>query len=281
MSEEAGTAGYDTQIFSTPPLPRDFNLTSGFLLHRDLRDLQIRIRVVPLCGDVLKGRAERLALAGREWGQVEVHGFVVRSAGAQNADGKFFALGRLSEIVLERDLHHRVAYGLIAGVGNGAIEIADGCANKILRRTCRQVGEFQVRCVWWRYGGLLVFRAENQRENADHNPYNDDPDEDRTQTGLLPLRRGVYVRLDQAVHGGIVLPPAAYECELASPHVGRRCFRGVPRCPRIGNPVVLVFNRQSGAPAEPDVAYRLVASWKPEILHLHIFVMNFVFLRPE
>src|SRR5260370_5199422 len=169
MSEEAGTAGYDTQIFSTAPLPQDCNLTSGFLLHRDLRDLQIRIRVVPLGGDVLKGQAEWLALAGRERGQVEVHGFVVRSAGAQNADGKFFALGRLSKVVLERDLHHRVAYGLIAGVGNGAIEIADGCANKILRRTCLQVREFQVRCVCWRYGGLLLFRAETKRQNATTN----------------------------------------------------------------------------------------------------------------
>src|SRR6266849_7317880 len=224
----------------------DCNPTSGLLLHRDLRDLQIRIGVVPLGGDVLKGQAEMLALAGLEWGQVEVHGFVVRPAGAQNADGKFFALGRLSEIVLERALHHRVAYGLIAGVGNGAIEIADGCANKILRRTCLQVREFQVRCVCGRYGGLLLFRAENQRETADHSPYDDDPDEDRTQTGLLPLRRGVYVRLDQAVHGGIVLPgtpdewwragpdarPATVELIvrsriLAGARVGRRCFRGV------------------------------------------------------
>src|SRR5260370_36352908 len=205
MSEEAGTAGYDTQIFSTPPLPRDFHLTSGFLLHRDLRDLQIGIRVVPLGGDVLKGQAEWLALAGREWGQVEVHGFVVRSAGAQNADGKLFALGRLSEIVLERDLHHRVAYGLIAGVGNGAIEIADGCANKILRRTCLQVREFQVRCVCWRYGGLLSFLSGNLRGNTDLNPSHRGDAEDREQTEPLPPRRGVYDWVGDPVHGRVVV----------------------------------------------------------------------------
>src|SRR5208282_3731818 len=102
----------------------------------DLRDLQIRVRVVPLRRDVLKGQPERFALAGRERRQVEVHGFVVGSAGAQNADGKLLALRRLPHVVLERDLHQRVDDGLIASVGDGAIDIADGRANKILRRTC-------------------------------------------------------------------------------------------------------------------------------------------------
>src|ERR1019366_4537970 len=119
------------------------NLQSDFspltLLHADLRNLQLGIGVIPLRRDVLKGQPERFALAGRERRQVEVHGFIVRSAGAQNADGKFLALRRLAHVVLERDLRHRVDDGLIAGVGDGAIEIADGGADKILRGTCFQL----------------------------------------------------------------------------------------------------------------------------------------------
>src|ERR1700674_1532500 len=63
--------------------------------------------------------------------------------------------------------------------------------------------------------------------------------------------------------------------------IGRRCFCGVPRFPRLDNAVVVVFNRQRGAAAEADVAHRLVAPGKPKILHLHVLVMNFTFLRPE
>ena len=166
--------------------------------------------MVPLGGDVLKGQAERLALTGRERGQVEVDGFVVGPAGAQHADGKFVALRGLAQFVLEGDLHHCVDDGLIAGVGDGAIDVADGLAGKILRGTCRHVGEFQVRGIGWRRGGLFLLGAKNQRENADHNPYDDYPDEDRPQARLLPLGRGIYVRLDQAIHGGIVLPQAAH-----------------------------------------------------------------------
>ena len=73
-------------------------------LYRDLRNLQIGIGVVPLRRDVLKGQAKRLALARSKRRQVEVHGFVVRAAGAQNADGKLLALGRLAHVVFERDL---------------------------------------------------------------------------------------------------------------------------------------------------------------------------------
>src|SRR6266576_2461904 len=73
-----------------------------------------------------------------------------------------------------------------------------------------------------------------------------------------------------------------YAC-LAGAYVGieRGCFRGVPRFPRIDDTVIVVFNRQCGAAAEADIAYRLVAPGKPEILHLNILVMNFTFLCPE
>src|ERR1035437_3686990 len=47
------------------------------------------------------------------------------------------------------------------------------------------------------------------------------------------------------------------------------------------NAVVFVLNRQRGAPAQPNIAYRLVAPGKPEILHLHVLVTNFALLRPE
>src|SRR5260370_11114846 len=182
------------------------SVRSQTLLGDDLGDLQIWIRVVPLGGDVLKGQAERFRLAGRERRQGEVDGFIVRSAGAQHANGKFVALRGLAQLVLEGDLHHCVSYGLIAGVGDGTIDVTDGLSGKILRGTCRHVGEFQVRGIGWRRGGLFLLGAKNQGENADHNPYDDDPDEDRTQAGLLPLCRGIYVWLDQAIHGGIVLP---------------------------------------------------------------------------
>ena len=72
------------------------NLTTD-LFCGDLRDLQIRVRVIPLRGNVVEGQAERFALPGRERRQVEVHRFVVRTAGTQHVDGKFFALRRLSQ----------------------------------------------------------------------------------------------------------------------------------------------------------------------------------------
>jgi hypothetical protein len=56
--------------------------TSSYLFHRDLRDLQIRIPMIPLRGNVVEDQAERLALPGRERRQVEVHGFLVRTARA-------------------------------------------------------------------------------------------------------------------------------------------------------------------------------------------------------
>ena len=149
------------------------------------------------------------ALSGRERREVEIHGFVVGSASAQNADRKFFALRHLSHVVLERNLRHGVNDGLIAGVGDGAIEIADGNAHKVLRGAGLQVREFQVRGISGRWGGLFLLGAKNQRENADHYSYDDDADENRSQAGLFRLRRGIRVRLDQAAHGGIVLPATA------------------------------------------------------------------------
>src|ERR1700693_5761722 len=71
----------------------------------------------------------------------------------------------------------------------------------------------------------------------------------------------------------------AGEGELPGSRAGRRC--GFSRFPRIGHTVVVIFNRERGAAAEADVTYGLVAPGKPEILHLHVFVMNFTFLRPS
>ncbi len=95
--------------------------------------------MIPLRGDILKSQPKWLALSGRERRQIEIYRFIIRSAGAQNAQGQFLALRNLSHFVLERYLHHRMGDRLITGIGDGAIEIADRRARKILRGACLQV----------------------------------------------------------------------------------------------------------------------------------------------
>jgi hypothetical protein len=87
--------------------------------------LQIRIGVIPLGGDILEGQTEGFALAGREWREIKVHGFIVGSASLENTNGQFLALRRLSHIVFERDLRDRVNDGLVSGIGDRAIDVAE------------------------------------------------------------------------------------------------------------------------------------------------------------
>src|ERR1035438_1903022 len=120
-------------------------------------------------------------------------------------DGKLFALGGLSHVVLEGDLYRCVDDRLVARVGDDAIEIAHGCAGEILRGTGFQIREFQIGGVGRWLGGLFLLGAQDQGENSDYDSDDCDSDQDGTQTGLRRFGGGIYVRLEQAAHGAIVL----------------------------------------------------------------------------
>ena len=125
----------DNRLFQAHrPRHEDWPLSDG-----DLRDLHVLIRMVPLQGDAFESQAKRFALAGSEWRKVEVNGFVVRSGGAEDAQRSCFALCGLSHVVFESYLHDGVDDSLVAGVGHGTVQIADGSAHKILCRAGFQV----------------------------------------------------------------------------------------------------------------------------------------------
>src|SRR5271165_639603 len=49
----------------------------------------------------------------------------------------------------------------------------------------------------------------------------------------------------------------------------------------VDDAVILVFDRQRGAPAQPDVTHRFVPRWQPEALYFCVFVMDLALLRPK
>jgi len=74
------------------PLQSDLSLRT--LLRAHLRDLQVGVGVVPLRRDVLEGQAEGLLWPGASGDQVEVHGFVIRAAGAPGRAWAVLRVGR-------------------------------------------------------------------------------------------------------------------------------------------------------------------------------------------
>src|ERR1700739_1685914 len=116
------------------------------LLHRYINDLQLRILMVPLRGDSLKGQSERLALSGGEWRDSEIDRIRVRATGLQHAQGNGFALSELSHGISERD-----------------IDIGHRRAHEVLGRAHLQIGKFDIRSIGRRPGGSLLFGARDQK----------------------------------------------------------------------------------------------------------------------
>ncbi len=73
-------------------------------------------------------------MSGSERGDIEIHRFRVWAASLQRSQRNIFALNDLPHVIFENDLNHGVSYRLVAGIGDGAVNVADSCANKILGR---------------------------------------------------------------------------------------------------------------------------------------------------
>ena len=172
------------------------------LLSDDLHDLQVGIGVVPLGGDVFEGEAEGFGLAGKQGRQVEIDGFVVGTAGAEDVDGQLFFLSDLTHVVFECDLDDGVNDSLIASVGDLAVEIADGCSGKVLRGAGFEIGKFEIGGVGRGLGRLFLPGAEDEH-NRSHN-YQDDEetDQDGSEGGFCRLGGGIEIGLEQGSHGG-------------------------------------------------------------------------------
>jgi hypothetical protein len=59
-----------------------------------------------------------------------------------------------------------------------------------------------------------LFAAQNQGEHADYNSYDYDSDENGTDGGRFFFGGGIYIRIEQAIHGGIVLLRRVWECKV-------------------------------------------------------------------
>lgn len=142
-------------------------------------------------------------------------------------DGELFFLGGLAHVVFKGDLDHGVNDGLIAVVGDLAVEITDGCAGEVLRCAGFEIGKLQIGGVGRGFGGLFLIGTEGEEEGADNYRNDDDSDEDGAEAGVAGIGGGW---LEQAGHGAIV--------QLRSFVVSRRSSgeaeRGRFRIPAIG-----------------------------------------------
>src|SRR5580700_75349 len=93
--------------------------------------------------------------------------------------------------------------GLAAGIGDGAIDIADGGSNKVFGGAHLEIGELEAGSVGRRSGGSLGLAAKKKRE--DDGDRNDDRHghSDGAPAGIRLF--GYRSWLDQAAHEGIVL----------------------------------------------------------------------------
>jgi hypothetical protein len=62
---------------------------------------------------------------------------------------------------------------------------------------------------------------------------------------------------------------------------GRQHRRSSSRLAGVGHAIVVVLDRQGGAPSQPNVTDRLIPCRKPERSDLLIFVVNLTLLRPD
>lgn len=163
--------------------------------------MHVWVGVVPLGGDVFKGEAEGLGLAGQERGHVEIDGFVVGATGAEDVDRHVFFLGGLAHVVFEGDLDDGMDDSLVAVIGDLAIEVIDGGAGEVLGGAGLEIGEFQIGGVGRGFRGLGLLRTKDKGEDADDHHNNDDAEENRTEGRLRRLICGTEVRLEQSCHG--------------------------------------------------------------------------------
>src|SRR5258706_8979027 len=115
------------------------------------RHLHLRIRAVPIAGDVLEREAKRPRLAGGERQQVEVNRVLISGPLFQHHEGGALLLYYLVERILERHFDDGVRHGFAAGVRHFAFQVGNGGADKVLRRRHFYVGEFDLLGVWTRH----------------------------------------------------------------------------------------------------------------------------------
>ena len=113
----------------------------------DVGDLDLGILMVPLGGDAFKRKPKWLGLTGGERRDAEVDCFGIRAIGFQHLHRDVLALGELPHVIFKSDFHSHVRDGLFTCVGDGSIDIADGCSNKILGGAHLEIGKLEVRSV--------------------------------------------------------------------------------------------------------------------------------------
>ena len=75
----------------------------------------------------------------------EVDRFGIGASGFQHLHRDVFALGELSHVVFELDFDDHMRDGLVACVGDGSVDVADGGSDEIFCGAHLEIGELEAR----------------------------------------------------------------------------------------------------------------------------------------
>src|SRR5215831_4879665 len=83
-------------------------------LRADVGNLQLGVAHIPLLADAFEDEAERLVLAGREWGSGEIRGVGIGTAGFKDFQRDLLDLRDLAVGIAKRRAYRSVGDGFVA-----------------------------------------------------------------------------------------------------------------------------------------------------------------------